>query len=177
MFNGFFAEGAHLVEEKCGPYKHTTSGDRCKYYKNCSPVAKVERSFFIETSPTEHAVNELKIQKEILRNGPVVGEFKAPNKFKYYDAGILSEDDYNKPSTARNVQIEDQTLVQIAEQNLDHSVMLLGWGVDPKSQTKVWIARNSFGANWGEKGDFYIRRGQNDFGIESEVSAYEVVHM
>ena len=62
----------------------------------------------------------------------------------------------------------------IATQNLDHSVMLMGWGVDPKSQMKVWIARNTFGPNWGEKGDFYIRRGQNDFGIESEVNAYEV---
>jgi len=40
---------------------------------------------------------------------------------------------------------------------------------------KVWIARNSFGSKWGERGDFYIRRGQNDFGIESEVSAYSVI--
>ena len=50
--------------------------------------------------------------------------------------------------------------------------MLIGWGKDPKSGMNVWIARNTFGPNWGEKGDFYIRRGQNDFGIESEVSAY-----
>jgi len=40
---------------------------------------------------------------------------------------------------------------------------------------KVWIARNSFGSKWGERGDFYIRRGQDDFGIESEVSAYSVI--
>jgi hypothetical protein len=26
-------------------------------------------------------------------NGPVVGDFKAPNRFRYYDAGILIEDD------------------------------------------------------------------------------------
>jgi C1A family cysteine protease len=52
--------------------------------------------------------------------------------------------------------------------------MLLGWGVDKKTGMKTWIARNSFGANWGDKGDFYIRRGQNDFGIESEVSGYDL---
>ena len=34
--------------------------------------------------------------KEILRNGPVVGEFKAPNRFRYYDSGILIDED--KPS-------------------------------------------------------------------------------
>lgn len=64
---------------------------------------------------------------------------------------------------------------QIANDNLDHSVAILGWGKDPKTGMKVWIARNSFGSKWGERGDFYIRRGQNDFGIESEVSAYSVI--
>ena len=52
--------------------------------------------------------------------------------------------------------------------------MILGWGKDPQTGTNVWIARNSFGQNWGEKGDFYIRRGQNDFGIESEISSYDI---
>jgi len=52
--------------------------------------------------------------------------------------------------------------------------MLLGWGKDPVTGTNVWIARNSFGPNWGEKGDFYIRRGTNDFGIESEISSYQI---
>ncbi|MFN9898932.1 MAG: C1 family peptidase, partial [bacterium] len=33
----------------------------------------------------------------------------------------------------------------MANQNLDHSVAILGWGVDPKTGTKVWIVRNSFG--------------------------------
>jgi len=50
--------------------------------------------------------------------------------------------------------------------------MILGWGKDPQTGTNVWICRNSFGPNWGEKGDFYVRRGENDFGIESEISAY-----
>jgi C1A family cysteine protease len=52
-----------------------------------------------------------------------------------------------------------QVDVEIANQNLDHSVAILGWGKDPKSGMKVWIARNSFGPKWGERGDFYIRRG------------------
>ena len=30
--------------------------------------------------------------KEILRNGPVVGEFKAPKKFKYYKLGVLVDE-------------------------------------------------------------------------------------
>jgi len=35
------------------------------------------------------SMSDKKIMKEILRNGPVIGEFKAPNKFRYYDKGIL----------------------------------------------------------------------------------------
>ena len=52
--------------------------------------------------------------------------------------------------------------------------MLMGWGVDKPTNMKYWIARNTFGPKWGDKGDFYIRRGENDFGIESEVNAYSV---
>ena len=36
---------------------------------------------------------------------------------------------------------------------------------------KYWIARNSFGPEWGYGGDFYIARGNNEMGIEQEVFA------
>ena len=56
--------------------------------------------------------------------------------------------------------------------NTDHSVVIIGWGTDETSGP-YWIVRNSFGHNWGQNGDFQVARGQNDFGIEKEVSAYE----
>jgi len=174
MFNGYLMENGHFVSEECGPYRGSTNGDSCKFYEHCSPVAKVTDSYFIQVSQKENSVDEKRIMKEIYRNGAVVGEFKAPNRFRYYDKGILIDED--KPASMANVQLEEgaEVNLQIANQNLDHSVTLLGWGKDPASGVNVWIARNSFGPNWGEKGDFYIRRGQNDFGIESEVSAYDV---
>lgn len=55
-------------------------------------------------SMTENSVNEKLIQKEILRNGAVVGEFKAPNKFKYYDKGILMDE--QKPAGATFQQLD-----------------------------------------------------------------------
>jgi len=56
--------------------------------------------------------------KEMLRNGPVVGEFKAPNKFRYYDKGILADDE-GQPDGTASVQtsevLTDSSFVQIAD--------------------------------------------------------------
>jgi hypothetical protein len=35
--------------------------------------------------------------------------------------------------------------------------------------------RNSYGPKWGMSGNFLVRRGENDFGIESETTAYDGV--
>ena len=40
---------------------------------------------------------------------------------------------------------------------------------------KYWIARNSYGDIWGEKGNFRVRRGMNDFGFESNLMAVDPV--
>ena len=58
--------------------------------------------------------------------------------------------------------------------NLNHSVVITGWGVYPKTSTKYWIVRNSYGEKWGMQGDFWVRRGENYFGIESETTGYDV---
>ena len=60
-------------------------------------------------------------------------------------------------------------------QNLNHSVVIIGWGEDPKNQSKYWIVRNSYGPNWGDHGDFMISRGGDDFAIESETTAYDPI--
>lgn len=61
----------------------------------------------------------------------------------------------------------------MANQPLTHSVFILGWGADEDGNS-YWIIRNSYGSQWGQYGDFHIRRGHDDYGIESEVSAFNV---
>ena len=53
-------------------------------------------------------------------------------------------------------------------------MFLIGWGKDKKSGMPYWIVRNSYGDKWGMHGDFLVRRGHNDWGIESELSGYDV---
>lgn len=62
----------------------------------------------------------------------------------------------------------------MATQELDHSVILVGWKMDPETNSQVWILRNSYGDKWGMGGDMYVRMGHDDFGVESEIGAYKV---
>ena len=63
----------------------------------------------------------------------------------------------------------------IAWESMNHSIVIYGWGFDAETNTKYWLGRNSYGEDWGMGGTFLIRRGQNDFGIESEATAFDVL--
>ena len=64
-----------------------------------------------------------------------------------------------KGESAQN--ISDQSLIDSGKAwtNLNHSVVLVGWGQDDEGENKYWIVRNSYGPKWGQNGDFLIRRG------------------
>jgi len=152
------------------------------------------------------------MMKEILRNGPINGDFQAPSMFSLYKEGIFSEkgliglknkhqatlmqmfaktiagddSDENLVETdedlendrrkaAENKSPSDKTLNDkgISWMDMNHSVVIVGWGEDKKTDTKYWIVRNSYGEKWGMDGDFLVKRGNNDFGMEVEQIAFE----
>jgi cathepsin L len=52
--------------------------------------------------------------------------------------------------------------------DLDHAVMLVGYGTDASSGQDYWIVKNSWSKFWGDDGYIKIRRGGNDCGIASD---------
>lgn len=88
-FNVFLAENGHVVEESCAPYKSSTKDDQCKNYAQCKAIAKINESYLVGGG--WGATSEKKMMKEILRNGPINGDFQAPSMFSVYKEGIFSE--------------------------------------------------------------------------------------
>ncbi|KAF4676953.1 hypothetical protein FOL47_004195 [Perkinsus chesapeaki] len=60
----------------------------------------------------------------------------------------------------------------------NHALLLVGWGaeVDPKTgkEVKYWIAKNSWGPNWGPFGDGHLKlqRGINLGGVEAQAMSF-----
>jgi len=47
-----------------------------------------------------------------------------------------------------------------------HAIKIVGWGHDEASGLDYWQVYNSWGTSWGMDGQFWIRRGTNECGIE-----------
>ena len=43
--------------------------------------------------------------------------------------------------------------------NLDHAVLIVGFGEDSVTKEEYWIVKNSWGEKWGMEGYFEIKRG------------------
>jgi len=49
--------------------------------------------------------------------------------------------------------------------NLDHGVLIVGFGTDNTTMVDYWLVKNSWGAAWGEKGYVRLARNQNECGL------------
>lgn len=128
-----------IVAEKSYPY---VAKDQ-----NCT-VQKKDKILFVKggsiniTEGDEHELAEA-----IFNFGPVSVAFEVVDGFRDYKSGVYTS------KTCKN-----------STSDVNHAVVAVGYGTDEKG-TPYWIVKNSWGADWGDKGYFNIERGVNMCGI------------
>ena len=133
-----YGEGSH---GDCPPQVETP---QCK--TDCSDGNKKEYENEMTYGESVYSIiGEENIMKEIYENGPVEGTYYIYEDFITYKSGVYQH--------------------VVGELIGDHDIKILGWGVE--NGVKYWICVNSWNEEWGDKGFFKIKRGNNECGIEN----------
>ena len=96
---------------------------------------------------------EYNIRRDIYHWGPASTAMKVFDDFLEWDGKGIYE--YDGSSDLKEVYT-------------GHSVVIVGWGTS-SDNVDYWIVRNSWGAAWGDKGYFKMKRGTNNCEIEENV--------
>eukprot|EP00695_Tsukubamonas_globosa_P003333 TRINITY_DN57_c0_g1_i3.p1 TRINITY_DN57_c0_g1~~TRINITY_DN57_c0_g1_i3.p1 ORF type:complete len:313 (+),score=146.69 TRINITY_DN57_c0_g1_i3:64-1002(+) len=136
-----------VVTETCFPY-FSVNGEIPACRSTCQDGEEYSK-YRAATNYQLYGVST--IQADIAKNGPVQAGVSVYEDFIHYAGGVYSH--------------TNGTYLG------DHSVKLVGWGVDQTTGTPYWLAQNSWGQQWGEKGMVRIVRGVDEISIEDSVYA------
>ncbi|KAM9958878.1 hypothetical protein ACTFIW_012468 [Dictyostelium discoideum] len=139
-----------LPTDSCVPY---TAGNGTVYscQRSCSDSEDYSlyraKPFTLKTCSSVQC-----IQENILAYGPIVGTMEVYEDFMSYSSGVY-------------VMTPGSSLLG------GHAIKIVGWGFDQTSQLNYWIVANSWGADWGQQGFFFIS--METCSISSDASAAE----
>lgn len=142
-----YMKNSGVCGEICFPYlAENAPCIPCWDYQN--RLVKIKDWYYVGGSAASTNVEAIKIA---LGDGPVSTPISVYADFDAYSGGIYEHvyGDYEG----------------------GHCVTLVGW--DDTTTPPCWIAKNSWGLNWGEDGFFRIKMGVNECGIEQETTSPE----
>lgn len=119
-------------------YPYTAQDGTCQ---TCTPVVTI--SGYKDVTPG----NETALLPAV-NLGPVSIAIEADQScFQFYSGGVLDDASCGT--------------------QLDHGVLVVGYGTDSSSGKDFWIVKNSWGSSWGEAGYIRLVRNKNQCGIAS----------
>jgi hypothetical protein len=91
-------------------------------------------------SPPDQLPTVQQLKQALVEHGPLVAPIYYDDCLAAYRGGVFNEKDGGM---------------------VNHVVLLIGWD----DQKKAWLVKNSWGAEWGEKGYGWIKYGSNNIGV------------
>ena len=134
-----YLENTGIVGDDCFPY---VSGDgknvpHCPH-GTCADNKSKYVKYRVVAGSSKPLTCAVQIKQELVANGPVQTGFMVYEDFMHYKSGIYEHTH--------------------GEQLGGHAVKIIGWGSEEGKD--FWIAQNSWGADWAEKGFFRIKFGE-----------------
>ncbi|CAF1180469.1 unnamed protein product [Didymodactylos carnosus] len=100
--------------------------------------------------------NETFLAEALVTYGPMfIGLDAESRAWMFYKSGILTE-----PSCPNR------------RRDMDHALLLVGFGVDSTTNKAYWIIKNSYGTAWGENGYFRLAKDANNMCGIATMAAY-----
>ncbi|CAL4073539.1 unnamed protein product, partial [Meganyctiphanes norvegica] len=156
LIAGRYAQDQGVVAEECNTY--TGVDGVCGTDPTCGRTYVSDYEYL---GGYYGGCNEEEMMKALYENGPFAVGYMVYFDFYLYTHGIYHHTELQD----RFNPIED----------MNHAVLVVGYGVDPDTGEKYWTCKNSWGPDFGEAGYFRIRRGTDECGIESAASQATVI--
>ncbi|XP_046912645.2 cathepsin L [Dermatophagoides farinae] len=131
-----YIESNHGIDtEKSYPYEGKVG--KCRYTQRA--VGATDTGFMDVPQGDEQ-----KLKEAVATVGPVSVAIDASQPtFQFYDGGV-----YDEP--------------ECSSTELDHGVLVVGYGVDEQSGQEYWLVKNSWGIGWGLNGFIKMARNKNN---------------
>lgn len=146
MDNAFrYIKDNHGIDTE-NSYPYLAEDEKCHYKPKNSGAT--DRGFVdIESG------NEDKLKAAVATIGPISVAIDASHEsFQLYSDGV-----YYEP--------------ECSSEQLDHGVLVVGYGTDEASGQDYWLVKNSWGDSWGDKGYVKMARNKdNHCGIATQAS-------